>query len=325
MEQLSLPLVAKKKKEQLLTRRESIVLLLVAAVFLLFAHPKPPAKQVLGAQTNTGPAPAGSPQPQAQPVIPGSAAPRAESKAGKGSAQTLSLPVLMYHHVAPVLSSANALDKDLTVAPADFDDQVKFFKDLGYQSVTLKQVYEALSQNLELPKKSIVFTFDDGYEDVFYNAVPILSKYGFVGSFAVVPGFLGRQNYATWDQVMSAHQQGMEIVSHTMNHADLSSGKYTAEDLKTELEGSKLFLESRLSHPVDILIYPYGKYNARAMKAVKAAGYKIAFTTEFGTSQSLSNALSLHRVRVHGGSGGLFKLKKVLGLSRQTAVSQPSL
>ncbi|MBI4363502.1 MAG: polysaccharide deacetylase family protein [Candidatus Doudnabacteria bacterium] len=252
-------------------------------------------------------------------ILPTATAPTITQLSPKQLPQSFSVPVLMYHHVKIVDPYANALDRNLTVSPSDFEQQVKYFAESGFQSVTLGQVSSALSAGASLPAKPIVFTFDDGYEDVFINAVPILQKYNYVGSFAVVPGFFGFKGYASWDQVKAAADAGMELVSHTMHHIDLTNRKYSFEDLMVELEGSKLFLESRINKPVDVLIYPYGKYDQRAMEAARKAGYKIAFTTEFGTNISLSRAYASPRVRVHG-IDGLAKLKKLLG--RQIAVSR---
>ncbi|MBI4049263.1 MAG: polysaccharide deacetylase family protein [Candidatus Doudnabacteria bacterium] len=226
--------------------------------------------------------------------------------------ERINVLILMYHHVGEPPTS-NALDRSLTVSASDFEEQVAFFKQRGYQSVALAQVYAALSAGSDLPDKPIVFTFDDGYKDVFVNAVPILQKYGFAGTFAVAPALLEGKGYATWGEVYSAYRQGMEIVSHSMNHVDFASSGYSDEFLMIELEGSKLFLESRINAPVNFFVYPYGRYNARAIELVKKAGYKMAFTTELGTEMNLNKAFRLPRVRVHG-QDGLAKLRKVLGL-----------
>lgn len=222
------------------------------------------------------------------------------------------VPVLMYHHVGEPPTN-NALDRSLTVSTADFEEQVVFLKNYGYQSVTIAAVYSALERGTALPSKPIVFTFDDGYKDVFDNAVPILKKHGMIGTFAISPALLGKQPYASWGEVLKAYQEGMEIVSHSMNHVDFSSSVYSDDFLMIELEGSKLFLESRISSPVNFFVYPYGKYNARAIELVKKAGYKMAFTTELGTEMNLNDAYRLPRVRVHG-QDGLIKLKRILGL-----------
>lgn len=229
------------------------------------------------------------------------------SKALADNVKNIYAPVLMYHHVGPQIDPAGA---DLTVSSADFEEQVLYFRNKGYQTVLLAQVYDSLNSGTPLPAKPIVFTFDDGYKDVFENAAPILQKYEFSGTFAIATELLGRPDYAVWDDVIAARKVGMEIVAHTKNHLDLTSSVYSEEDLKREIFGSKQELEEKLNVPVDFFIYPYGKYNDRVLALVKEAGYKMAFTTAFGLYMGKENTLIEPRVRVHG-QDGLMKLKKI--------------
>ncbi len=218
---------------------------------------------------------------------------------------SLRVPVLMYHHVGYLADYSSA---DLTVSPEDFESQVRYFIDLGYHSVTVQDIYDAIVNGKPLPIRPIVFTFDDGYKDVFTYAVPILKKYGSVGSLAIATELLGRQNYAVLADVVDAKKQGMEIISHTQNHLDLSNPIYSVDDLHREIFGSKQLLEEKLGTAVDFFVYPYGHYNEKVIQMVKQAGYKMAFTTAYGMDLGTQNMLTEPRVRVHG-QNGLDKLK----------------
>jgi peptidoglycan/xylan/chitin deacetylase (PgdA/CDA1 family) len=228
----------------------------------------------------------------------------------------LKVPILMYHHVGIMSQGPDASIKvdpmaaDLMVSPQDFEAQVQYFKNLGYHSVSVSQVYNALENKGPLPEKPIVFTFDDGFKDVFENAIPILEKYNYNGTFAVATQLLGRPTYAVWDDVITAQKSGMEIVSHTENHLDLTAAKYSDEDLKREIFGSKQILEEKLGIPVDFFVYPYGRRNAKVEQMVHDAGYKMAFTTDYGQHLKMDQMLSLPRVRVHG-QDGLVKLMHI--------------
>ena len=222
---------------------------------------------------------------------------------------SVSVPILMYHHVGPLLNT-DAVASDLTVSIADFESQIQYFKEKGYASVSLAQVYSAVAFQIPLPPKPVVFTFDDGYQDVFENAIPILEKYGFTGTFAIATELLGRPSYAVWDEVLEAQKSGMEIVSHTENHLDLTSDKYSDKDLNREIFGSKQVLEEKLGTSIDFFVYPYGKYNDKVVGLVKAAGYKLALTTAFGLQVHEQTLLTTPRLRVHG-QNGLDKIKRV--------------
>ncbi len=219
----------------------------------------------------------------------------------------ITVPVLMYHHVSWEVDPAAP---DLTVSPKDFADQVLYFKHQGYETITLSQLHKELFGQEEIPPKPIVFTFDDGYRDVFENAVPVLMQNGYVGSFAIATELLGRPTYAVWDDVIAAQKQGMEIISHTENHLDLTNPVYSDADLHREIDESKLILENKLGSPIEIFVYPYGRYNEKIQQMVAAAGYKMAFTTEFGLKAESENLLAESRVRVHG-QDGLEKLRRI--------------
>lgn len=220
---------------------------------------------------------------------------------------SLFIPVLMYHHVG-YDADPNAMD--LTVTPEDFEIQVQYFKNKGYSTITLSEAYNALVNAGTLPKKPLVFTFDDGYKDVFTYAVPILEKYGYLGSFAISTELLGRPSYAVWEDVLSANKTGMEIISHSENHLDLTSPKYSEDDLRREIFGSKKKLEEKLGTSIDFFVYPYGTHNEKVYAILNEAGYKMAFTTAYGQYLGQNNLLTEPRVRVHG-QDGLEKLKKV--------------
>ncbi len=236
--------------------------------------------------------------------------------------QGLRVPILMYHHVGPLLAH-DPVARDLTVGPEDFEQQVIYFTNLGYHAVTIKQIYDSLNDGAPLPSRPIAFTFDDGYQDVFTYAVPVLKKYHLVGSFAIATELLGRPNYAVWDNILAAQRQGMEIISHTENHLDLSWAKYSDDDLRREIFGSKQVLEKKLGHPVDFFVYPYGHHNAKVEELVREAGYKMALTTDYGLKIAETHLLTEPRVRVHG-QDGLAKLKKIFSPIVQPVSSRPN-
>lgn len=226
-------------------------------------------------------------------------------------ARNIYLPVLMYHHVGETKNLTNALDIDLTVTPSDFEQQIEYFEKQGFVSISVTKAAELLESGKGIEEKYVIFTFDDGYSDVFINAVPILIKYGFIGSFAIATDLLGRPGYANWDQVKAASEVGMEIISHSRNHLDLTSTKYSEQDLQREIFQSKEILEEKLGVSIEAFVFPYGRYNDRVVELTRQAGYKIAFTTNFGDKINTSTALTSPRIRVHG-QNGLEKLKKIM-------------
>ncbi len=123
---------------------------------------------------------------------------------------------------------------------------------------------------LATPAKPLVwqgmvsFNFDDGYRNVYDNALPVFQKYGVVASFfPVVQYILDQESYAvTWQQLAECQQDGWEIGSHTMTHPDLTT--LTDAQIDYELGQSQKILEQ---HGVNAktLVFPYSQYNARVL------------------------------------------------------------
>ena len=225
-------------------------------------------------------------------------------KAGRpiiASAQSLHVSIFMYHHVGDLPGNADRLRHDLTVSRGQFLEQVAWLKNQGYESITLDQVYQASQKKFALPDKPVVFKFDDGYRDAFEVAAPILKQHGYKGSFAVVPEFVGRAEYASWEQIVSARNEGMEIVSHTYNHFDGGSVKYSEAFIQHNLELSLAELDMHLGKVPRILIYPYGHYTPQYVEIAEKVGFVMALTTAFGQYVEASSLMLTPRVRVHGG------------------------
>ena len=134
----------------------------------------------------------------------------------------------MYHYLSDPPPGADAIRRDLSVSPAQFDAQLAWLRDNGFQTITMKELSYALSQGDELPPKPIVISFDDGHRDNYENAFPILQKYGFTAIFYVFTQVIDTYNvdYLTWEMVTEMDAAGMEFGSHSYRHADLANRMY---------------------------------------------------------------------------------------------------
>jgi peptidoglycan/xylan/chitin deacetylase (PgdA/CDA1 family) len=226
--------------------------------------------------------------------------PQAKVLAGR----VLKIPILMYHHVGEAPVNATGTRADLTVPTVSFAQEVSWLADQGYTSIGLSDLYSFSQGKFAMPKKPVIFTFDDGYQDVFVNAAPILKRYGFFGSFAIITQFVGTtQNdnvYASWDQIKSAYQSGSEIVSHTQTHFDGTNPKFSAEFIYQNLTGSVADIASRLGFNTSILVYPYGHYNQTYIAQAQKAGFVMGVTVHEGSVVNLDDLMQVPRIRVHG-------------------------
>ena len=187
------------------------------------------------------------------------------------------IPIITYHKVS------DAKEFGLTtVSPEKFDHQLKILKELGYNSITFKDI----DQGSTLPPKPIIITFDDGYESVYDKALPIMLKYSFKAVVYVITDFIGRYN--TWEavsfqqkyrhlslkQLKDLKDSGFEIGSHGKTHRFLPL--LSSEKLKIEVEASKKYLEDQTGESVISFCYPYGRDSEKVRKSVRMARYKFA-------------------------------------------------
>ncbi len=216
----------------------------------------------------------------------------------------IKLPILMFHHIGTAPDNANSTREDMTQSPEDFELEIKWLSEQGFNSVRLEDIYLYSLGKKSLPAKPIVFTFDDGYEDAFINAVPILKKYNFIGSFAIITGWQGEtfgdNTYATWSQIAQVKNEGMEIISHTQNHFDGSNAKFNSDYIYQNLTGSIVDIANHLDFTSNILIYPYGHYTSDYINQAKKAGFVMGLTVHEGSYINLNNLMEIPRVRVHG-------------------------
>ena len=102
------------------------------------------------------------------------------------------VPVLMYHSVG--VKNSDWRGSFLTCHYKIFENHLKWFKRKKYQSITLDEYYGYIFESGEIPKNSIILTFDDGYVDNYIYAFPLLKKYGFKGVIFVTTDFVSEDS-----------------------------------------------------------------------------------------------------------------------------------
>ena len=201
----------------------------------------------------------------------------------------VTITVLNYHKI-------DNMNISLSVLPQDFDQQMAYLKQQGYNSIDTDELYDYMANGTPLPANPILITFDDGYEDNYQNAYPILQKYGLKGTIFVITDFVGKPNYLTWDQIKEMKAHGMNFQSHTVDHKSMTT--LSEDQLRHELVDSKKKLDEELNQDTKFLAYPTGTYNLYIAKLVKDAGYKGAFTIKYGNVDKASNIYGLERVPI---------------------------
>ncbi|TWH48454.1 peptidoglycan/xylan/chitin deacetylase (PgdA/CDA1 family) [Sporomusa sp. KB1] len=209
------------------------------------------------------------------------------------------IPVLNYHQIN------NESHNVLTLSDTEFEAQIKYLYQEGYTAISPEQLADYLQYGKELPNKPVLITFDDGYEDNYQVAYPILQKYHFKATIFLITDFAGNNSrYLTWQQIREMSDNGINFENHTLSHITLP--KASDEEVYAQLVNSKQALEWRLGKKVEYLAYPGGKYDQRIIQLTKEAGYRAAFTVNFGRNRMNSTMYTLNRIPIFGGVSHTF-------------------
>ncbi len=215
-------------------------------------------------------------------------------------------PVLMYH----LVDYTHPNSKSPAVTPETFEAQMQFLKVHRYQVRPLVQVIVDLKAGKKIKPRTVCITFDDGTEDNFKNAFPVLKKLGLPATIFMITGNIGKPGWLTEKQLKILDESEVSIGSHTVTHAYLP--QLAEQEIRRELTDSKLALESILGHPVTLFSYPAGGTTPEVRALVQTSGYEGAVTTNYGKIKH--DFYGLHRIKVSE-SNSLFNMWiKVSGL-----------
>ncbi len=227
------------------------------------------------------------------------------------------VPILMYHHVG-IPSGKWRLN---TVSEQSFEYQMAFMKRHGFRVISFDDLVEGIKKGHNFNRNTVVLQFDDGYEDNYQYAFPMLKKYGFPAMFFLVSDKVGTPDFMTWDQVREVEKYNISAGAHTRHHAYLP--KLSLAQAQDEIAGSKREIESQLGHTIDYFAYPTGGFTEGIKALVANAGYKAAVTTNRGKDRFNLDLYELKRIHMNNTDyrySGLilwFKLSGYYNLFRQ--------
>lgn len=195
--------------------------------------------------------------------------------------------VLVYHNI--VLSQEEKANDQDALTKEEFEEQIKYLEESGYTSISLDDFYNWKEGIADIPEKSVVITFDDGYYSFKYLAQPILQKYNYKAACFLI-GKVTMQNtpeyvegqYGTigLDEVKNK-SENITYGSHTFYlHEQTSDGRPIVKTKSYEeiKEDTKKFEAELFS--AKYLAYPYYTYTKDFLKVLKEENYKLAFAGE---------------------------------------------
>ena len=276
--------------------------------------------------------PAGSAAPAATaaPVV--AATPKVKKPVVDQTAQVL---IFCYHRLVDKIRYPGT-----EITPAAFEAEMKELKDKGITVISMQDLLAWKRGEKNIPPRSAVVTFDDGWKSQYEVAWPIMKKYGypftlFIYTEGVRGGSLGGGEAITWEQLADLRDNGVDIQAHTATHQDLREGhnvtviepggkrgrkKLTGADyekwVQNEVAGCKELLEQRLGIKVNCFAVPFGNYNEHVKELARNAGYEAMFTV-YGQPITYTSPLdSIGRYAIEANKPKVFEdAAKMIGTS----------
>lgn len=213
------------------------------------------------------------------------------------------IPILCYHRVCPQ-KEVGTDSKSLCVTPAQFKNQMALLKLFRYQPISLQDLTAFLQSRKNINSRSVVLTFDDGYEDNYLYAFPILKRFSFPATIFLVTDLIGKKNL--WDsgttsllnetQIEEMSQNGIIFGSHTATHIDLT--QKSSGEVREELQRSRIKLEELTSRFDIPFCYPYARVNETSKNLAQESGYFCALAGDRGAQIQKQNYFELTRIQI---------------------------
>lgn len=220
------------------------------------------------------------------------------------------IPILMYHHFTEG-SDVNSV----TVSKENFEAQMKYLYDNGYQTLTFQELEDYIDGKKENNGKMVVITMDDGYRSNYTIAYPILKQYGMHATqFTIVSGIggltdnifrLGRYKggHSTIEE-MNEMKDVFEFQSHTYDrHLLVEEKSVLANDyldgVRKDL-GMAHDILTREGFPQYVFSYPYGQHSGSIKAVLEELGIRMAVVVRGAKVKVGSDKLELPRFNVSG-------------------------
>lgn len=220
--------------------------------------------------------------------------------------------VLAYHAIAD-LNGAPVVDS-YAVPPNLFRRQLDTLQQAGFRFLHPDEFFCFLKGHGALPRRALLLTFDDCYQDLLEVVSPILEQRGIPAVAFAVTGQLGGKN--TWDEERGAPQlqllsadglkklaaRGIEIGVHSRTHRTLTH--LSGDELEREIAGSIEDLEKIGLKRPRFFAYPYGESDRRVQQAAHKADLQAAFTVKAGLVRSSQDPYRIPRIEILKGDVG---------------------
>jgi peptidoglycan/xylan/chitin deacetylase (PgdA/CDA1 family) len=210
------------------------------------------------------------------------------------------LNVLMYHSISNGTGPTS-------ISAETFRIQIQALASCGYQTVSLDEFRAWHAGNLELPAKSIMITFDDGFVDFAECAFPVLKDHNYTATVFLVSGMVGKtdewegadrksRRLMTWSQVADLARNNIDIGGHGVTHCELT--KLSSVELEREIRQCRDDIERRLGRPVPAFAPPYGRAGHREHEEIRKR-FDLSVGTRLDRAVRKCGRFEIPRIEMH--------------------------
>jgi len=251
------------------------------------------------------------------------------------------IPILMYHSISNDNESNVHPYYRINTSPDVFAKHINFLHENNYKVIGLDQAVKTLkspdtnfpdhrttyatqktqvTQQTLLPNRPnepnkpnepifVVLTFDDGYQDFYTEAFPVLQNYDYTATVFLPTGFIDNRknlkgkNHLNWNEILELSDKGITFGSHTVTHPQLKFLK--KEDIEFEIRQSKEEIENNLEKPVESFSYPFAfpeedkEFTKHLKEILQKYGYKYGVSTRIGMTSKRDDIYFMKRIPVN--------------------------
>ena len=239
------------------------------------------------------------------------------------SQESIFLPIIMYHEIKTYKAG-----KDV-ILPWEFESDLKYLAENDYVPITMDQLIDYVFYGTKLPEKPIILSFDDGYLNTYFYAVPLLKKYHMkivmsiivknADDFSQFPDDHLDYAHTTWTQINDMLASGfVEVQNHSYNLHSIRNGRIGSAQKKNEsfsdyerlfeedIQKSQERIYEMTGDVANTFVYPYGQYSDNTDLVLKNNGFLATLSCIYGINLISTEPEDLYRLkricRSHGKS-----------------------
>lgn len=238
--------------------------------------------------------------------------------------ESAALPIVMYHSV---LKDTERSGK-YVITPDELKNDIEYLKKEGYEFVLPRDVIAYADGEGELPEKSVMLTFDDGFYNNYGYVMPILEERGAKAVISVVGSYTDEYSksnianmtygYLRWSEVYDMFLDSRtEVANHSYNFHSNTKGRNGSKRNKYEDKSSyrEIFFSdtkkaqdrfmTKTGFAPTVYTYPFGAYSAETTEVLKDMGFRMSLTCESGINHIMRDADSLFLLKRYNRPSGI--------------------